>query len=207
MRWSNPDFDPPWNFRGNPTEVINLISAGWLPKAGSVLDIGCGEGDLACWFAKQGYICTGIDVAEAAISRARTRHNDCGEVRYEVLDICSHVPSGVPFNIVIDRGCLHRLPQQLIHLYVANVAAACQPGARMLIFAKDGREPKGYANNLLQYPLPRPLNRFLRRRRIAKSFHSWFEIVHESQIDLRSSDDYDSIPGVVYQLVRISRMQ
>src|SRR6202008_415509 len=41
-----------------------------------LLDLGCGTGDLAADLARAGAEVTGIEVAEAAVERARGRHPD-----------------------------------------------------------------------------------------------------------------------------------
>ena len=200
-RWSTPAFEPPWGGRGVPADVEEAIASGWLPHAGRVLDIGCGDGDLAAWFARHGQESLGIDIAATAVARARSRHTDVtGPLRFEALDICDDSPTGGPFDIIIDRGCLHGIPRALHSRYLANVRAASREGTRMLLFMRiwRGRGP------LARLQLTRRLELWLHRRRVAALFHGCFTIDRVSMTDLRGRSAAGEMPGVVYHLVRRS---
>lgn len=54
---------------------------------GRALDIGCGTGELAAQLAAAGYRVDAVDLAEAALDRARTAHPDAAGVRWLRLDI------------------------------------------------------------------------------------------------------------------------
>jgi len=57
-----------------------------------VLDVGCGEGDLAARLARAGAVVTAVDVAEEALRRAREAHPELdlrlidGEGRWDLPD-------------------------------------------------------------------------------------------------------------------------
>jgi ubiquinone/menaquinone biosynthesis C-methylase UbiE len=54
-----------------------------------VLDLGCGEGDFTAWFADAGAQVLGVDVAEAAVRRARRRHPG---LEFELAPIDGELP-------------------------------------------------------------------------------------------------------------------
>lgn len=58
--------------------------------AGSVLDIGCGTGTLACMLAARGLDVTGVDPAQASLDVAR-RKPDAGQVRW-ILGDATRIP-------------------------------------------------------------------------------------------------------------------
>lgn len=146
-RWASIRADPPkWFDRGVAPEIVEAVDSGWLPRRGRVLDIGCGVGDIAAWFAERGYQATGLDFAEAC-RMASERHADRlgAGLRYLALDITDVVPADERYDILVDRGCLHGIRDVLVARYVANVWAMASPGARMLLFLKAFRhgEPFG----------------------------------------------------------------
>ncbi|MFI9325206.1 methyltransferase, FxLD system [Kitasatospora aureofaciens] len=58
-----------------------------LEGGGRALDIGCGTGELAAHLAKAGFQVDAVDLAEAALERARTAHPDAAAVRWLRLDV------------------------------------------------------------------------------------------------------------------------
>lgn len=68
----------------------------------SVLDVGCGDGDLALELSKRGAQVTGIDAAEAMIKAARRRAMDQGEkVAFEVAAVQELPFQAEQFDIVV----------------------------------------------------------------------------------------------------------
>src|SRR5690348_4633106 len=78
-----------------------LTEVGVLSGA-SVLDVGCGLGDLCGWLRANSCDAryTGIDIAPAMIEAARRRFPDA---RFEVRDLLSDVPNG-SFDYVLSSG-------------------------------------------------------------------------------------------------------
>src|SRR5690349_23894499 len=59
-----------------PHEITSAVEDEWFLPGSSVLDIGCGDGDIAHWLSQRGLSVVGVDVAEAAINRARIKHGE-----------------------------------------------------------------------------------------------------------------------------------
>lgn len=136
-RWSNPSFSPAWKISEIPQHIQEAVKNGWFLPETSVLDIGCGSGEIAAWLAKQNFKVLGIDFALCAIERAKSEHPEVpGKLEFQTVDICRQ-PSPFPrFNAAIDRGCFHGVPQSLAADYVKNIASWLMPEARFLLLFK-----------------------------------------------------------------------
>ena len=62
---------PPWDIGRPQKEFVELVRRGEI--TGSVLDIGCGSGEHALFFAQEGYDVWGIDSTPLAIQKAREK--------------------------------------------------------------------------------------------------------------------------------------
>jgi O-antigen/teichoic acid export membrane protein/2-polyprenyl-3-methyl-5-hydroxy-6-metoxy-1,4-benzoquinol methylase len=95
-------------------EFDRLRRTGLIPEPSArLIDLGCGQGDVAMQFTQLGYRASGVDVSPVAIQHAmrlaveRAQHVDF--FVGDVLDL-----SGIPdasFDIATDIGCLHMLVQ------------------------------------------------------------------------------------------------
>ncbi|MFE0760351.1 methyltransferase [Streptomyces smyrnaeus] len=57
------------------------------PEGGTALDVGCGTGELADHLTRLGYRVDAVDCADSALTHARTRYADNGDVRWLRLDV------------------------------------------------------------------------------------------------------------------------
>src|SRR3712207_1403066 len=96
----------------------------------SVVDVGCGPGDVALLAADRvgpaGFV-TGVDASPEALTRARIRAAAAGleNVAFEVGDLGSWSPKG-PVDAVIGRLILMHLPDPAA--FLARSADAVRPG-------------------------------------------------------------------------------
>ena len=166
--------------------------------AGHVLDAGCGEGVVADWFAKQGYTTLGVDIAPSAIDRARALHGESERLRFDVVDLCQQrIERGPPFDVVIDRGCLHQMRDHDLPAYAANLCALCAPDARMLIFHRAYRRGVAHGD-------PKERRRVVGR--VERAYDGTFRIVRaeDTYTDPRFGADPETrMSGIVLWLERI----
>jgi SAM-dependent methyltransferase len=88
----------PWTGKVNPLLAQELTSRPLAP--GRALDLGCGTGADATWLASQGWDATGVDVAEAALVRARAAAEQAGaEVTWLRRNLDREFPEG-PWDLV-----------------------------------------------------------------------------------------------------------
>ena len=76
-----------------------------------VLDLGCGEGKDAVFFAKCGYDVTALDISEQGIEKAKklANHNKV-EVRFFKADLFDYRPD-TEYDIIFSSGVLHFIPE------------------------------------------------------------------------------------------------
>jgi len=75
-----------WRDSRSQTARFEVLASGGLDPEASLLDIGCGQGDLFAWLRENGYrmdYC-GVDLTPEMVSIARTRFP---EARFEVADL------------------------------------------------------------------------------------------------------------------------
>ena len=79
----------------------------------SVLDIGCGEGKDAVFFAKCGYDVTAFDSSEQGIEKAKklARQNKT-DVRFFKANLFDYRPDS-EYDIILSSGTLHLIPQNI----------------------------------------------------------------------------------------------
>ena len=137
--WANPGYKPPWLGRGTSPELVWAVTRGHCHPPGKVLDIGCGEGRVAAWFAGQGFTAVGVDFARPAIRRARKGHAGTPNLLYEVVDVVRSPVPFAPYDVLVDRGCFHGLPPRDHAHYVENISRAAAGAAYFFLYIRAFR--------------------------------------------------------------------
>lgn len=89
--------DRVWSGEPNGGLVAEVVG---MP-AGTVLDVGCGEGADAVWLARQGWDVTAIDVSGVAVKRSRHHAESAGaRVHFEAVGLLEAVADGRTFDLV-----------------------------------------------------------------------------------------------------------
>jgi SAM-dependent methyltransferase len=133
---------PPWDTGITPPELVAFIER---HPAGRALDLGCGTGTNVIALARHGWQAVGIDFAWPAIRAARIKARRAGvKVNFLVGDV-ARPPAGNHFDLVLDIGCYHSLPQERRRIYVKNLEGLLSPGGTWLLYSflkdEDGGEP------------------------------------------------------------------
>jgi ubiquinone/menaquinone biosynthesis C-methylase UbiE len=96
---------------------------------GRVLELGCGAGDQALWFASRGYEAVGIDISEQAVEWARekaaSRDLEAEFVRGSVLALPFEDAS---FDYVLDGYCWHCIVGEDREVFLREAARVLRPG-------------------------------------------------------------------------------
>jgi SAM-dependent methyltransferase len=134
---------PTWDVGHPQPAVLRLAAAGRLE--GDILDVGCGTGEDAIRLAALGHAVIGVDLARAAIERARAKAAQRGSAaEFLVHDALELASLGRTFDTALDVGCFHTLQPADRIRYAASLAAAVRPGGRAFLLCWSDRNPFGY---------------------------------------------------------------
>lgn len=194
-KWSRKDYAPGWMAEVIPEEIQGAVSENWFPPESTVLDIGCGNGNIAAWLAKQGYSVLGFDYAEAAIEHARMKyHSPEKDLEFQVMDVIKDAFPPGQYDVLLDRGCLHNIPEAMAPKYLSNMASTAKPGARFLLFyatynwLKPGEAYEDVAQE--------KASRF-----IEENFISDFDIIRSHRTQINCGNDL-AMPGRAFWMTR-----
>jgi len=135
-KWGNPEYNPFWKTNQPQKELIDAIDSGWFSRNQRIIDVGCGGGEVSRWLAGQGFRVVGVDYSAAAIERSRC--DSAGQPNapiFEVADLCSEELQLKPAYSLLDRGCFHRIVENLRPVYARNIARATVKGGHFLLLA------------------------------------------------------------------------
>lgn len=138
--------EPPWDIGRPQPAFVALAQRG--EARGSILDVGCGTGENALFFAGLGHAVVGVDGAPAAIAKAREKAREREEASGSKLDISFQVHDalalgtlGRTFDTIIDSGLFHVFGDEDRARYVASLATVAQPGTRYFMLCFSERQP------------------------------------------------------------------
>jgi SAM-dependent methyltransferase len=121
----------PWDTGRPQPAFARLADQGRL--TGRLLDAGCGTGENALPAASRGADVTGIDVAPAAIARARAKAPERGlTARFEIAGALRPGRLSLTAGTVIDSGVFHVFGDDDRARYVASLAACAEASRRLL---------------------------------------------------------------------------
>ena len=111
---------------------------------GSVLDVGCGTGDNALFFAQRGQPVVGIDFVEFPIMEAKRKAEELGvEAEFLQMDALKLARLDRQFDSVIDCGLFHVLSDADRRAYVAGLTHVTKLGGKMFLMCFSDQEPAG----------------------------------------------------------------
>jgi cyclopropane fatty-acyl-phospholipid synthase-like methyltransferase len=134
---------PPWDIGRPQKEFTKLVRRGEI--TGSVLDIGCGSGDNALFFAQEGFDVWGIDSSPLAIQKARQKSTQRGVLaHFLVLNALDLAILNRTFDTATDSGLFHTLSDEDRPLFVKSLATVLSHNGIYFMLCFSDKEPPGY---------------------------------------------------------------
>ena len=124
----------PWDSGIPPPELKEWVEGPRALPPGRALDIGCGTGTNCRYLLDHGWQVTGVDFVPRALQQARQKAPGATLLVADVTRLSGTGARG-PFNLMLDLGCFHSIPEPRRDSYVREVAGAAAPGATLLLFA------------------------------------------------------------------------
>ncbi len=117
------------------TTLEKALGVGHAPQKGTLLELGCGAGNIGLWFAQKGYEVYGIDIAPTAIDWAKEKAKEQGlkaDFRAgNVVDLKDYKDNF--FNFLLDGHCLHCIIGEDRKKFLENSRRILNPGGFLLV--------------------------------------------------------------------------
>ncbi|MFX1478548.1 MAG: class I SAM-dependent methyltransferase [Promethearchaeota archaeon] len=132
----------PWNYGTPPYQLKDLIKSGKI-KPCKTIDLGCGTGNYAIYFANKGYEVTGIDISPSAISYAKKNAIKAKiECNFLVADIISDLNKiRTNFDFAYDWEVLHHIFPEHRQKYLENVYKILNKHGKYLSVCFSEKDP------------------------------------------------------------------
>jgi SAM-dependent methyltransferase len=132
----------PWDSGIPPPQLVEWVEGPTALAPGRALDIGCGTGTNCRYLLEHKWKVTGVDFVPRALKAAKKKAPGATLLIGDVTRLRDLGVSG-PFELILDLGCFHSIPETRRDAYVGEVAAVAAPGATFLLFAFAEKGPGG----------------------------------------------------------------
>lgn len=123
----------PWNIEAPPEALVELVKSGKVLPC-KAIDLGCGAGNYAIYFASIGFDVTGVDISPTAITLAKENAKSRGvRCNFLVADVLGKLDEAKEtFDFAYDWELLHHIFPEERERYVRNVHRMLNPGGKYL---------------------------------------------------------------------------
>ena len=133
---------PVWEIGRPQDSFVELEEDGKL--FGSILDIGCGTGELTLYLATKGYDVIGVDISPLAIDIAKKKAEDRSIiVKFEIQNALD-LSLIARFDTVTDSGVFHVFKDEELKKYVHNIKEILNPNGVYHFIVFSDLEPDGW---------------------------------------------------------------
>lgn len=130
---------PAWEVGRPQRAFYDLEMAGQIGR--EVLDVGCGAGEHALFFAAHGHVAAGVDPSTSAIVKAQARARERRlPVPFVVAELLELGRIGRSFDCAVDAGTFHRIERAARADYAASLASVVKPGGQLFLLCFGDHE-------------------------------------------------------------------
>jgi SAM-dependent methyltransferase len=133
-----------WQRGAPPADLVALVEGTAALRPGRALELGCGTGTDTTYLATHGWDVTAVDMVPKALDLARRKASAAGAAPHFINGDVTRLPDfgiGDGYDLVLDFGCFHTLPEDRRPAYVDGVSGAAAKGATFLLYGFK-RPPK-----------------------------------------------------------------
>jgi len=136
----------PWD-SGLPSIEMQRVVREHAITPRRMLEIGCGTGTNAVWFAQQGFEVTAVDLVPLAIEKAVARAKDAGaRVQFQAANLLDaaevgKLAAGGPYAFIFDRGVYHCLREENQPAILSTIKQLTGRGSLYLQLAGNTNDP------------------------------------------------------------------
>lgn len=124
---------------GGPTEFAKEVEP-LFPRNSKTLELGCGHGQDAFYFAQQGHEVAATDFSEAVIEKNQHRHQ-LSNLTFGILDISRPFPfANETFDVVYASHALHYFADATTKNIFKELARVLKPGGLLCFICKSTKD-------------------------------------------------------------------
>lgn len=164
---------PPWDIGRPQPEFVRLADSGAI--RGAVLDVGCGTGENAMYFAGLGLATLGLDAIPLAIEKAMRKAEERGSSAEFVVGDALHLEDlKRRFDTITDCGLFHSFTNRERVLFARSLKSALMRSGTYFMLCFSEKEPDGWGG-------PRRIS----KKEIAETFRKGWKIdwIREARMD------------------------
>lgn len=169
----------PWNIETPPEALVELVESGKVRPC-KTIDLGCGLGSYAIYFAKAGFDVTGVDISPIAIKMAKKKAGERSvKCTFLVADVLGDLEKVLKqtFDFAYDWELLHHLFPEKRKKYAENVYRILNRGGKYLSVCFSEKDPQfGGSGKYRKTPLGTTLY-FSSEDELRELFEPYFNII------------------------------
>ncbi len=131
---------PPWDIGRPQREFVKLANVGKVK--GDVIDVGCGTGENAMFYASRGHKVLGVDSSPLAIAKAKAKADQRRSTAEFVVADALDLPSlKRTFHTAVDSGLFHVFSDSERAVFARSLRGILVPGGKYFMLCFSDREP------------------------------------------------------------------
>lgn len=176
----------PWIYDTPPAILIELVNKG-IVKPCTTIDLGCGIGNYAIYFATKGFTVTGIDISSAAIEIAKKNAKEKNiKCNFLVADLIGDLGDvGQDYEFAYDWELLHHISPEKRLIYVKYIFNLLKPNGIYVSVSFSEKDPYfGGQSKIRKTPIGTTLY-FSSEIELKELFEPYFKIDELKTIEIR----------------------